>query len=154
MSLIVYLFKWNSPEGIFNALLQMSNQTGKFVPDGNRKPPSLNRKWDVPKLNNGLTLIWRFIVIVKRIMKYITSIGQNTGTFNAWKNVQKNAITTALNALYLQWEWNNKIRIIGNNLCKCWKSFLLQCCDVILVLKKGELLKTVLGHDRMSLLNY
>ena len=42
------------------------------------------------------------MVIVNNMMKYMTRIGQKTGTFNAWKNVQMNAITTALNALYLK----------------------------------------------------
>lgn len=34
------------------------------------------------------TLIWRFMVMQKSMMKYITRIGQNTGTLKASKNVQ------------------------------------------------------------------
>lgn len=36
-----------------------------------------------------LTIIWRFIVIQNRTMKYKTRIGQNTGTSKNWKNVKK-----------------------------------------------------------------
>lgn len=37
-------------------------------------------------------MIWRFIVRQKRVMKYITSIGQNTGTLKSSKKVQNSAI--------------------------------------------------------------
>ena len=47
------------------------------------------------------TLIWRFIVMVKRMMKYMTRIGQNTGMFRASKHVHSMAISTAFKALYL-----------------------------------------------------
>jgi hypothetical protein len=40
------------------------------------------------KLKRILTIIWRFIVIQNRIIKYKTRIGQNTGTSNSWKNVR------------------------------------------------------------------
>lgn len=39
------------------------------------------------------TLICLFIVMQKSMMKYITSIGQNTGTLKASKNVQIMAMT-------------------------------------------------------------
>lgn len=37
-------------------------------------------------------MICLFIVIQKRVIKYITRIGQNTGTLKASTNVQKNAM--------------------------------------------------------------
>lgn len=40
-----------------------------------------------------LTLICLFMVMQKSMMKYITSIGQNTGTLKASKNVQIMAMT-------------------------------------------------------------
>ena len=43
-----------------------------------------------------LTLICLFIVSVKRIMKYITKIGQNTGMLRASKNVHTMAMTIDL----------------------------------------------------------
>ena len=49
--------------------------------------------------------------MVNKMMKYMTKIGQNTGTFKASKQVQIIAITTAFRALYL---WNNKqVQIIA-----------------------------------------
>ena len=39
------------------------------------------------------TLISLFIVMQKRVMKYMTRIGQNTGILNTWKKVQQKAIT-------------------------------------------------------------
>ena len=42
------------------------------------------------------------MVIVKRMMKYITRIGQNTGMFKASKNVHIMPISTAFVAEYLQ----------------------------------------------------
>lgn len=39
----------------------------------------------------SLTMIWRFIVRHVRTMKYMTRIGQNTGTSNTSKKVQKKA---------------------------------------------------------------
>lgn len=43
-----------------------------------------------------LTLICLFIVIQNKVMKYITSIGQNTGILNASTKVQTNAISVLL----------------------------------------------------------
>lgn len=40
-----------------------------------------------------ITLICRFIVIQNNVIKYITSIGQKTGTLNTSKNVQIIPIT-------------------------------------------------------------
>lgn len=39
-------------------------------------------------MKNGLTLICRFMVIQKRVIKYITRIGQNTGILNTSKKVR------------------------------------------------------------------
>ena len=39
------------------------------------------------------TLICLFIVMQKRVMKYMTRIGQNTGMLKTWKKVQQKAIT-------------------------------------------------------------
>ena len=47
---------------------------------------------------NALTFICRFIVRQKRMIKYITRMGQNTGTLNASKKVQNMAIMMALDA--------------------------------------------------------
>lgn len=49
-----------------------------------------------------VTLICLFIVIQKRVMKYMTKIGQNTGILKASKQVQNIAITIALVAEYLK----------------------------------------------------
>lgn len=49
-----------------------------------------------------LTFICLFIVMIKRTMKYMTRMGQNTGMLKNSKNVHVIAITTALVAPYLQ----------------------------------------------------
>ena len=36
------------------------------------------------------------------MMKYTSSIGQNTGTLNAWKKVQNSAMLNAFIALFLK----------------------------------------------------
>lgn len=48
------------------------------------------------------TLICLFMVMVNRMMKYITRIGQKTGTLSASKHVHIIPTTTAFTALYLQ----------------------------------------------------
>ena len=48
------------------------------------------------------TLICLFIVKKKRIMKYMTKIGQKTGMLKASKNVQNKAIRIALVEPYLK----------------------------------------------------
>ena len=50
--------------------------------------------------SENLTLICRFIVKTKSVMKYIKRIGQNTGILNASKNVQIIEMTFALVAEY------------------------------------------------------
>ena len=45
--------------------------------------------------DNVFTFICRFIVRLNRMMKYITSIGQKTGTSKISKNVQNIATTIA-----------------------------------------------------------
>ncbi len=52
-----------------------------------------NHRLEVGKF--GLTLICRFIITVKSRMKYITKIGQNTGTSKNGINVQKMLIAIA-----------------------------------------------------------
>jgi len=47
-----------------------------------------------------ICLICRFIVKTNKIQKYMTRIGQNTGTLNISKKVQKVAITTDLEHEY------------------------------------------------------
>ena len=46
------------------------------------------------------TFIWRFIVRQNNVMKYITRIGQKTGTLKTSKKVQKRAITVDLETEY------------------------------------------------------
>ena len=53
----------------------------------------------LPKLNGTyryliICLIWRFMVITKRTMKYSRRMGQNTGTSNILKNVMPMAVST------------------------------------------------------------
>ena len=47
-----------------------------------------------------ITLICRFIVMQKRVMKYMTRIGQKTGMLKNSKKVHRNAITVAFVAEY------------------------------------------------------
>merc|ERR1712178_454364 len=61
-----------------------------------------------------ICLICLFMVIVNKIMKYITKMGQNTGIFSASKNVQNMAMDTALVALYQNLNSGN-LRINGLN---------------------------------------
>ena len=49
-----------------------------------------------------MCLIWRFMVTKKRTRKYISRMGQKTGTSNTGKNVRQNPIASALNAEYLR----------------------------------------------------
>lgn len=76
----------------------------------------LARKLRMVSFKWTLTLICRFIVIVKRMMKYMTRIGQNTGMLSASKNVQIMAITTALVAEYLQTrnvlQWSELLQLL------------------------------------------
>jgi hypothetical protein len=51
-------------------------------------------------LSQTLTRICRFIVIQNRVMKYMTRMGQNTGTLKTSKNVQTSAIVVDLVMAY------------------------------------------------------
>ena len=63
-------------------------------------PPPPHQCWCV-HTGHKPTFIWRFMVIVKRMMKYMTRMGQNTGMFKASKNVHIMPISIALVAEYL-----------------------------------------------------
>lgn len=54
------------------------------------------------RVDGAFTLICLFMVMQKSMMKYITSIGQNTGTLKASKNVQIMAMTMPLVAECLE----------------------------------------------------
>ena len=58
------------------------------------------------------------MVIQKRVIKYITKIGQNTGTLNSSKKVQHRAIRVALLAEYQNLNSGN-LRIKGLNSSFC-----------------------------------
>lgn len=64
------------------------------------------------------TLICRFMVIQKRVRKYMTRIGQNTGTLNNSKNVHVKAITVAFVAEYQNLNSGN-LRMKGRNSSFC-----------------------------------
>ena len=57
-------------------------------------------KQNFNNIQNMFTLICLFMVIQKRVMKYITRIGQNTGILKNSKKVQAKAIVVALVAEY------------------------------------------------------
>ena len=46
-----------------------------------------------------LTLICRFMVMQKSVMKYMTSMGQKTGMLNTWKAVKQKATVVAFMTL-------------------------------------------------------
>lgn len=52
-----------------------------------------------------MCLIWRFMVMVKRMMKYTTRMGQNTGTSKAEKNVAHSESSAAFMELTLFSGW-------------------------------------------------
>ena len=64
------------------------------------------------------TFICRFMVMQKRVMKYITKIGQNTGTLKSSKKVQQNAMTVALVAEYQNLNSGSR-RMNGRNSSFC-----------------------------------
>lgn len=53
-------------------------------------------------MHKRLTMIWRFIVKKVRTKKYITKIGQKTGTSKISKNVRKKAINVDFMVLSLK----------------------------------------------------
>jgi len=61
-----------------------------------------------------MCLIWRFIVKQKRMIKYMTRIGQNTGTLKTSKNVQMKPIIMAFVAEYQNLNSGSR-RINGRN---------------------------------------
>lgn len=61
-----------------------------------------------------ICLIWRFIVIQKRVMKYMTRIGQNTGTLKTSKKEQKIAMVVDLVIAYQNLNSGNR-RMKGLN---------------------------------------
>lgn len=54
------------------------------------------------------------MVIRKSVMKYMTRMGQNTGTLKTWKNVQNRAISVDFVTLYQNLNSGN-LRINGLN---------------------------------------
>lgn len=68
----------------------------------------------VLKLLSILTLICRFIVMQNRVMKYMTRIGQNTGTLKTSKNVHMTPISVLLVIAYQNLNSGNR-RINGRN---------------------------------------
>ena len=56
---------------------------------------------DFAAVDELFTLICRFMVKVKRIQKYMTRMGQNTGMLQASKQVRNIEKSTAFVALYL-----------------------------------------------------
>lgn len=61
-----------------------------------------------------MCLIWRFIVIQKSVMKYMTRMGQNTGTLKTSKNVQTMAIVVDFVMAYQNLNSGNR-RMNGRN---------------------------------------
>lgn len=67
------------------------------------------RRWVI-----NLTRICRFIVIQNRVMKYMTRMGQNTGTLKTSKNVQTSAIVVDFVIAYQNLNSGNR-RMNGRN---------------------------------------
>merc|ERR1719427_1895736 len=66
-----------------------------------------------------ICFICLFMVIQNKVIKYITRIGQNTGTLNSSKKVQKNPITVAFVAEYQNLN-SGRRRMNGRNSSFCF----------------------------------
>ena len=86
---------------LYKSALNWNDLSFFFLPSHEQKnvSPSCSSDWR-ELFFLSLTLICRFIVMQKRVMKYMTRMGQKTGMLKKSKNVHVNAMTVAFVAEY------------------------------------------------------
>lgn len=110
-SLIAWLIPSEWQIFIFDHVLQFEifNNNNKFI----KVMKNSTKKEGI------FTFICRFIVMQNSVMKYMTRIGQNTGTLNASKNVQMTPINVLLTIDSQNLNSGNR-RINGRNSSLLW----------------------------------